>query len=130
MSFPRVFAVVGALLLAACGGGGASPPTTPAPSNSNPFTITMTASGVQPRELTVPPGTRVLFINNDRRRNMTADPHPEHNEAGCEGINNVGLISPGQQKETGNMTVVKTCGFHDHDDPGNTTVQGRITVRP
>ena len=123
----RHFAV-GVLLCAAaaCGGGGGSTPTTPSP--SNPFTFTITASGVSPKELTVPPGTRILFVNNgNRRRDMTSDPHPEHNE--CPEINAVGALNIGQSRETGNMNIVRTCGFHDHDDPANTSVQGRIIVR-
>ena len=77
----------------------------------------------------MPPGTRVLFINNDtRRRNMTSDPHPEHDE--CPEINDVGLLNAGASRETGNLVVVRTCGFHDHDDPNNTTVNGRIIIRP
>lgn len=117
--------------LSACGGGsgGSGSPTTPGPT-TNAFTITISASGASPKELVVPPGTRVLFVNNDsRRRNMTADPHPEHNEPGCEGINNVGLLNPGQSRETGNMVTIRTCGFHDHDDPSNTAVTGRIVIK-
>jgi hypothetical protein len=119
--------MVGALLvLPACGGSG-GPPTTPPPP-SNPYVFTITTAGVSPKELTVPQGTRVLFINNDnRRRNMTSDPHPEHDI--CPEINNVGLLNPGQMRETGNMVVVRTCGFHDHDDPDNVNVRGRIVIR-
>lgn len=121
--------LLGLASLLGCGGG--SPPTTPPPPN-NPFTFTITAgAGVAPKELIVPPGTRVLFINNDtKRRDMTSDPHPEHNDPGCEGINNVGRINSGQSKETGNLVAVRTCGFHDHDDPGNQSVTGRIIIRP
>lgn len=123
-------ASIGFLLLAlgACGGGDDSPPTTP-PSGNNPFRVTITSAGANPKEVIVPPGTRVLFVNNDtRRRNMTSDPHPEHNE--CEEINQVGLLNTGQSKETGNLNTVRTCGFHDHDDPDNNTVKGRIVIRP
>jgi len=89
----------------------------------------MTASGVSPKELTVPPGTRVLFVNNDtRRRDMTSDPHPEHND--CPEINDVGLLNVGQSRETGNLVTVRTCSFHDHDDPNNNNVKGRIVIRP
>lgn len=127
MPIVRPVVMFGAILvLPACGGSG-GPPTTPPPP-SNPYVFTMTTAGVSPKELTVPQGTRVLFINNDnRRRNMTSDPHPEHDI--CPEINNVGLLNPGQMRETGNMVVVRTCGFHDHDDPDNVNVRGRIVIR-
>lgn len=113
--------------LPACGGG--TPPTTPQPPTETPYTLTISANSVSPKELIVPQGTRVLFVNNDnRRRNMTADPHPEHNDPGCEGINNVGLLNIGQSRETGNLVTIRTCGFHDHDDPTNANVSGRIVI--
>lgn len=116
------------LALGACGGGYDSPPTTP-PSGNNPFRVTITNSGANPKEVVVPPGTRVLFVNNDtRRRNITSDPHPEHNE--CDEINQVGFLNIGQSKETANLNTVRTCGFHDHDDPDNNNVKGRIVIRP
>ena len=120
-------AVTSVLVGALAGCGGTVTPTTPAP-NTAP-TMTITTAGITPRELTVPAGSRVLIVNNDtRRRNMASDPHPGHDE--CPEINNVGLLNPGQSRETGNLVVAGTCGFHDHDDPANTTVRGRIVVRP
>src|SRR5687767_14768024 len=62
-------ALIGALVAVcvSCGGGGSSgPPTTPTP---NPYTITISGSGiVSPKDLTVPPGSRVLFVNAHNRR--------------------------------------------------------------
>ena len=46
---------------------------------------------------------------------MTSDPHPEHTD--CLEINNIGFLSPGQTKETGNLNTVRTCGYHDHGNP-------------
>ena len=43
--------------------------------------------------------------------------------------NQVGLLSPGQSRQTGNLVQVGTCGFHDHDLPQNTGLQGRIVIR-
>jgi hypothetical protein len=117
------------VLLAAGCGGSSAPTTPPVTPPTNPYTFTITTGGVNPKELTVPPGTRVLILNNDaRRRNMTSDPHPEHND--CPEINDVGLLNTGQGRETGNLVVVRTCGFHDHDDPDNASVKGRIVIRP
>lgn len=119
--------VVLGLGLAACSGGSPNP-ASPPPS-TNPFVFTISASGVVgPSEIVVPPGTRVLFVNNDSRAHeMTSDPHPEHNI--CEEINQVGLLNPGQQRETGNLVVVRTCGFHDHRNPDAAGLRGRIVIR-
>jgi plastocyanin len=121
-----VLLVLICLVVASCGG---SSPVSPPPPPSTGPTITISSSGaVTPKELTVSPGTRVLFTNNDsRRHDMTSDPHPEHSD--CDEINQVGPLNAGQSRETGNLVAVRTCGFHDHDDPNNTNLQGRIVVR-
>ena len=122
-----VLALMLCLLLASCGGGGSPAPPGPSPP-SNPNTFTITAAGVTPKELTVAPGTRVLFLNSDNRRHeMTSDPHPEHTD--CTEINSVGALSPGQGRETGNLVDVRTCGFHDHGEPDNSGLKGRIIIR-
>jgi plastocyanin len=112
----------------ACGGSGGAPG---APSPNTPpggRTITVTASGVSPGSLTVPAGSRVTFVNNDSRAHeMTSDPHPDH--ADCPEINVVGLLQAGQSRETGNLVAVRTCGFHDHQQPTNATLRGRIVVQ-
>jgi plastocyanin len=91
--------------------------------------ITISSSGsVSPVELVVPPGARVLFVNNDTRRHeMTSDPHPDH--VNCPEINQVGLLNPGQSRETGNLVAARTCGFHDHENPDANGLKGRIVVR-
>jgi plastocyanin len=91
-------------------------------------TITITASGVSPKNVVIDLGQRVLFVNNDgRSHNMTSDPHPDHMD--CPEINQVGFLAAGQSRETGNMIVARVCGFHDHDIPGSTSLQGSITIR-
>lgn len=83
---------------------------------------------MSPIELVVPPGTRVLFVNNDsRRHDMTSDPHPEHTN--CVELNQVGLLQPGQRRETGNLVIARTCGFHDHERPDDARLKGRIVIR-
>ena len=118
-------AVCAFALAASCGGGS---PTAPPPA-TNPFRITITPAGVvSPAELVVPPGTRVLFINeHSRPHDMTSDDHPDHLE--CPAINSVGLLNPGQSRETGNLVVVRTCGFHDHINPDTAQLKGRIVIR-
>jgi len=110
-----------------CGGSDA-PPTGPTPPTNNQR-ITIGANGVvSPTELVVPPGTRVLFTNNHIvRHDMSSDPHPEHDL--CTEINQVGVLNPGQSRETGNLVTPRTCGFHDHDDFANKSLQGRIVIR-
>jgi hypothetical protein len=114
--------------LSGCGGGGGPNSPSPPPSN-NPYRITISSTGaVSPTELIVPPGTRVLFINNhSRRHDMTSDQHPDHLD--CPEINQAGLLQPGQSRETGNLVTVRTCGFHDHELPDDPLLKGRIVIR-
>jgi hypothetical protein len=58
---------------------------------------------------------------------MTSDDHPDHME--CPALNQVGVLTPGQSRESGNLNVVRTCGYHDHDNPTDANLQGRITIR-
>jgi plastocyanin len=118
-------ACVVAFVSAGCGGGN----TPPAPSPpANPNVVTITSAGVSPKQITVDQGARVLFVNNDTRpHNMTSDDHPDHLE--CPAINQVGLLQPGQQRETGNMVIVRTCGYHDHDNPDINGLKGQIITR-
>lgn len=83
-----------------------------------------------PTQVNISQGARVLFVNNDTKsHNMASDPHPEHTD--CPPVNNVGLLQPGQSRETGNMTTIRTCGFHDHDDPppGGNKWTGKIIIQ-
>lgn len=115
-------------LASACGGGSDSP-AAPSPPPENPNRITISATGaVSPSELVVAPGTRVLFINNHtQEHHMASDPHPDHTD--CPEINQAGLLTAGQSRETGNLVTVRTCGFHDHMNPGNAALRGRIVIR-
>jgi plastocyanin len=124
-------AILASLTLAGVScGGSSSGPSSPSGGGAEGRTITITSSGASPVSLTITPGTRVLFVNNDTRtHNMTSDPHPEHDL--CPEINAVGFLSPGQSRETGNLNTVRTCGFHDHDDPppGGSRWTGSLIVR-
>ncbi len=121
-----VFAAMLAIVSCACGGG-SSPPPSPSPP-TNPYVFTIASGAVTPREITVPPGSRVLFVNQDgRRHDMTSDDHPDHMD--CPAINQVGVLTAGQSRETGNLNAVRTCGFHDHEDADNNNLKGRIIIR-
>jgi hypothetical protein len=41
----------------------------------------------------------------------------------------VGFLAAGQSKLTGNMTVVRTCGFHDHNQPDVQSLKGQIIIQ-
>jgi plastocyanin len=120
-------AAAGAIaLVTACGGG--MPPSggggTPPPNT----TITITSSGVSPKSLVVSPGTQVTFVNNSLvNHEMNSDPHPEHTD--CPQINDVGFITPGQSKQTGNLNTVRICGYHDHNRFADRSLQGTITIQ-
>src|ERR1700687_1066966 len=120
-------AAVAIALGGSCGGGGMSPSGgggTPPPNT----TITITSSGVSPKNLVVSAGTQVTFVNNSlANHDMYSNPHPEHTD--CPEINNVGHITPGQSKQTGNLNTVRTCGYHDHMLFSNTSLQGTITIQ-
>jgi hypothetical protein len=122
---PLCLAALIATAAAAGCGGEPAPPTSP---GSNPFTITISASGiVSPKSLTVPPGSRVLFVNNHTsRHDMASDPHPEHTD--CFELNR-GVLNAGQSRESENLVTPRTCGFHDHEDPNNVNLRGSISIR-
>lgn len=120
----------------ACGGSNPGAPTPPSggggggggggTGSGNVFTLT--SAGVSPKELTVSPGTRVQFVNNDNQvHTMNSDPHPTHGD--CPEIDAVGFLTPGQSRETGTLNTARTCGFHDHNLFPQSQWQGRVIVR-
>ncbi len=131
----------GTLVLASCGGSTPSAPSSSAPSPAaapspapapsaapGGATITITSSGVSPKSLTVPVGTRVTFVNNNTiAHDMASDPHPDHTD--CVEINQAGFLTPGQSRQTGNLNRARTCGFHDHNQDQNRSLQGQIIIQ-
>jgi hypothetical protein len=133
-------AMLVAATTAACGGGSSStptsptpPPTTPPPTTGGPnpttATITIGTDGrVSPSSVTIAPGGRVTIINNhNQAHDMSSDPHPEHTQ--CPEINQIGFLTAGQSRTSGNFNTARTCGFHDHNLPDNTGLQGRIIIQ-
>lgn len=118
-------AVAGLIVtLAACGGGGPSSPS-PNPSSAK---VTITASGVNPKSVQITIGGRVTFVNADTRSHaINSNPHPVHTD--CPEINQVGSLQPGQSRDTGSFPTARSCGYHDHDAPDNTSVQGTIVIQ-
>ena len=136
-SWPLVAIVALMLTAAACGSGsdpapGPSPTPTPTPPNPTPTpggtTFTITSTGVSPRTLTVPAGSRVTFVNNDTRaHDMASNPHPAHTD--CPALNQVGFLQPNQTGTSGNLITARTCGFHDHNRDTDTSLQGTVVIQ-
>ncbi len=118
--------------LPACGGSSSSGtgPTTP-PSTGTPPpgpTVTITAAGVSPKQIEIPVGSRVTFVNMANTvHEMSSDPHPTHEN--CPPINEVSALAPGQFRQTGAFSTARICGYHDHGQSTNTLVQGTIVIR-
>ena len=132
-------ALAGPLAIASCGGsdnpGGPSPYPSPNPSPNptpppNPAattTITITSAGVAPRDIVVPRGSRVTFVNSDGvPHDMNSDPHPQH--FSCTDIN-VGFVAAGQSGMSEVLNIARTCGYHDHNQPTNASLLGTITIQ-
>jgi hypothetical protein len=123
----------------ACGGGGGNGGGNPGGPSGGPTvgstgsvgaigaTITI-ANGTVSGSVTISVGQSVRFVNSDSRlRDISSDPHPTHTN--CPAIANVGNIAPGQTKDTFGFSGAGSCGFHDHNDPDNAAMRGRITIQ-
>jgi plastocyanin len=124
-----IVVLAGYVVFSGCGGS----PSGPSGGGQAEPTFTITSTGISPSQLTVPPGGRVLFVNNDARaHDMEWDPHPDHQgPCGVAGVNPPGFLAPGETRESGNLVNVQSCGFHDHDNPppGGSRWTGTILVR-
>ena len=125
----RTWLAAAALAATACGGGDSTTSPTPNPGGSTGgATITITSSGVSPRNVTIVRGAQVTFVNsNTRAHEIRSDPHPNHTD--CPEINQVAVILPGNNRQTGNLSTARTCGFHDHTDPDSSAMRGTITIQ-
>ena len=119
-------AVAGSLMVGSAGCGGGSTPTSP-PGGSNIVTVTITSSGVSPQTVSIFAGQRVRFVNNDgTTREVLSTPHLSHDD--CPPINAVGTLSPGSERTTDTLNVVRICGYHDHRNPDDQKFRGQINV--
>lgn len=83
---------------------------------------------MSPKQIEVPVGGRVAFVNNDSvPHEMSSDPHPTHEQ--CPPVNEVAALSPGQSRLTGAFPAARSCGYHDHGRSENTSLQGTIVIR-
>lgn len=133
-SIVRAAALAAVVPLLACGSSPVAPETTRPPGTPQPApeprwplraTIVLTAAGPEPSSVTINVGGRVTFVNQDgRTREIVSDPYLRHEE--CPPTNFVGVLTPGQQRESRIYEVARSCGFHDHGEPA---YAGRIIVR-
>ena len=118
-----------AALALSCGGGGGSD-TGAAPSGAagaSSATVRITSSGVTPKEVQVGAGGRVTFVNEaGQAHEMMSDPHPVHDA--CPEINQVGVLAPGQSRQTGAFSGDRACGFHDNRQDSVAALRGVIMV--
>ena len=134
------FLFIALMATAACSGGEtATSPTPPAstpspaptqtpPAPSGPPTITITANGMTPLEITIEVGQRVTFVNNDvRAHDVVGGVDPANPE--CPEILQAGFLSAGQRRETGVFTTARTCNYHDHTALGVPAFAGRIIIK-
>ena len=127
-------AMAGAVIVVMVACGGSDSPTSPSsPVTGSPgpsgATITIGSNGaVSPAQVTITTGQSVTFVNNDSRiHDMSSDPHPTHTD--CPEMNAVSSMASGQTKATNAFPAARTCGFHDHNNPTNGSLQGRIVIQ-
>ena len=109
-----------AALAVSCGSG----PSAPSPSDP---VIVIGPAGVAPVELRIKAWSRVTFVNNDSRpHTIVSDPVDVHSQ--CPPLNLVGLLNPGESRNTGTLNLPGTCDFHDHGNKTDATLPGRIVV--
>jgi len=82
---------------------------------SNAVVIKITASGFNPKSVTIQKGDTVKFINNDSSPHWPAsNPHPTHTD--YPGFDALRPVPPGQSYSFKFERLGK-FGFHDHLDP-------------
>jgi plastocyanin len=119
----REVLAITALLLASISCGDDETNPTPNPTDA---TITITAAGVNPKNVTINAGGRITWVNSDTVQHQpSSDPHPVHTD--CPGLGVNSPLNPGQSAQS--ATTRRTCGFHDHLADTNTNLQGTVTIQ-
>jgi len=115
----------------ACGGSSSSGSTSPSGActpSSSPNTLVIQNNTICPSTLTVSRGTQITILNSDSRvHDMNSDPHPEHTE--CPELNQIGFLTPGQSRQSGNLNIARRCGLHDHSAPDIAALKASITIQ-
>ena len=124
-------AAIGAAAVAAamsCGGSASSATSPTGGTTPNATTIVLSNNAASPQNITVTRGSQVTIINNDSRdHEMDSDPHPEHTD--CPELNQIGFLSPGQSRLSGNLNTARKCGIHDHRAPDTAGLRATITIQ-
>ena len=114
-------------------------PTAAPPTPLSGATITITAAGFSLDQISVKSyalndihvyqGSSLTFVNSDTEtHDVLSDPFGAHND--CPELNTAGFLVPGQARATVPLTVLRTCGFHDHSNEGNPAFGGKVTIEP
>jgi plastocyanin len=104
-----------------------SAPSAPSGDTGAPIgvTLTLTTAGVSSDAPRIAIGERVRFTNNDNvPHQIFSTPHGPHTD--CLATNAVGMLQPGQSRETNAYSERRGCGFHDHLDPDNVNFRGQV----
>jgi hypothetical protein len=86
-------------------------------------TIVVSATGFSPREVRLFQGSRLTVVNNDTTAHeILSDPLHIHSD--CPAINSVGVVLPGQSRQSEPLATPRACGFHDHLQQGIAAFHG------
>src|SRR3954466_14493819 len=119
-------------LAAACGSDSSSGTTGPSGGGCTPSananTLVIQNNTICPQTITVARGSQLTILNSDSRNHeMDSDPHPEHTD--CPELNQIGFLSPGQSRISGNLNTARKCGMHDHSSPDTASLKATITIQ-
>lgn len=122
----------GIAMAVACGSSGSSSgttgPTGGCTPSANPNTLVIQNNTICPQTMTVTRGTQIAILNSDSRNHeMDSDPHPEHTD--CPELNQIGFLSTGQTRQSGNLNTARRCGIHDHTSPEVAGLKATITIQ-
>jgi hypothetical protein len=88
--------------------------------------LTLTGTGVSPKQVRVYHDSRVTFLNSDVVNHEIAS-NPLHVHTDCPELN-VGFLVPGESRASGQLTILRACAFHDHLHEGDSRYYGTVFV--